>query len=640
MKKVLLTTSALALTLGLSAQTYFSEDFTNGLGQFTATDQDGDGRTWESYDYNTGNGEGPVAVSESWYNNSGTGVALTPDNWLISNAIDLTSATGSINLEWKVLAQDQGFVNDYYSVYVSTGNQQSDFTASTTSWSGTVGASSGYMARALDVTAYSGQTIYIAFRHYNCNDQFRMNIDDVAIRTIHPDDVELTAITTTAIVQSGNSVNITGTIKNNGANAITAIDITYNDGTGGPVVANITGINVPTNGTYDFTHTTPYTVANATTYNLTVEASIPGATDGNTANNTLTHTISGLAFIPERAVVIEEGTGTWCGFCPRGAVAMEAMQNDAARDHFIGIAVHSGDPMTVAVYDSSSNFSGAPSMHINRHMLNAGVSTTSMQSAYDQEVIRVTNCSVGVNITNYDGTTGAWTANVDVNWAADVNTDHRVAIVVVEDKVTGTSSGYNQTNYYHGGGQGALSGAGVADWTTAGSSVPAANMYYDHVGRELVGGYKGAANSLTIPNTAGSSETYAASGTINAAWDDDHIHLVAMVIDNNTGEIMNAKKSDALAVGIDEANSAVNFFSIYPNPANSNATISFELKQTANVQVSVVNIAGQTVYTESLGRTSGAKMLHLNASDMANGMYFVNLVADGQMITKKLNIQK
>ena len=43
-------------------------------------------------------------------------------------------------------------------------------------------------------------------------------------------------------------------------------------------------------------------------------------------------------------VVGEELTGTWCGWCPRGAVALENMRNKYP-DTFIGIAVHGGDVM-------------------------------------------------------------------------------------------------------------------------------------------------------------------------------------------------------------------------------------------------------------------------------------------------------
>ena len=45
-----------------------------------------------------------------------------------------------------------------------------------------------------------------------------------------------------------------------------------------------------------------------------------------------------------RKVVMEQFTGTWCGWCPRGHVAMEKAAKAFPND-FIGIAVHAGDEM-------------------------------------------------------------------------------------------------------------------------------------------------------------------------------------------------------------------------------------------------------------------------------------------------------
>ena len=50
-------------------------------------------------------------------------------------------------------------------------------------------------------------------------------------------------------------------------------------------------------------------------------------------------------------VVGEEATGTWCGWCPRGAVALNWMDHDY-EGYWQGIAVHNGDPMSDADYDN------------------------------------------------------------------------------------------------------------------------------------------------------------------------------------------------------------------------------------------------------------------------------------------------
>ena len=82
--------------------TFFSEDFEGGaLTGWTTIDNDGDGFNWDnsanigSFTAHTGS---YCATSASW--DAGNSVALTPDNWLLSPAIDLSSASGTVLLEW------------------------------------------------------------------------------------------------------------------------------------------------------------------------------------------------------------------------------------------------------------------------------------------------------------------------------------------------------------------------------------------------------------------------------------------------------------------------------------------------------------------------------------------------------------
>lgn len=47
---------------------------------------------------------------------------------------------------------------------------------------------------------------------------------------------------------------------------------------------------------------------------------------------------------PDKKVWVEEATGTWCGWCPRGEVYMNYLYAKYP-EHFVGIAVHQKDPM-------------------------------------------------------------------------------------------------------------------------------------------------------------------------------------------------------------------------------------------------------------------------------------------------------
>lgn len=65
--------------------------------------------------------------------------------------------------------------------------------------------------------------------------------------------------------------------------------------------------------------------------------------------------------------VLEEYTGTWCGYCPRGLVGLEVMTR-LYPDRFIGLSYHNADPMCV-VNDATkypSDISGYPAAFLDR----------------------------------------------------------------------------------------------------------------------------------------------------------------------------------------------------------------------------------------------------------------------------------
>ncbi len=155
----------------------FFEDFENGsLGNFTIIDNDGDGFNWEIFNQSTGNDyffDTYGVGSASYDNNYG---ALTPDNWLVSPLVDLG---GSLSV-W-LRGQDQQWAAEHFAIYLSTsGNTVSDFLAGTV-----LVAETEAQATLTEYTAslgnWAGQQGYIAIRHFNITDMFRLNVDNFTI---------------------------------------------------------------------------------------------------------------------------------------------------------------------------------------------------------------------------------------------------------------------------------------------------------------------------------------------------------------------------------------------------------------------------------------------------------------------------
>lgn len=146
-------------------------------------DLDGDGYDWYWREYLPIYGGYKCLVSRSYNTADG---ALTPDNWVISYPIDLTSFSTSdnIQLSWKVRGEYSALSHEYYSVYAATNNQISAFTSSpvvTSEYADAVGGTGTFVTRSMDLSSLAGNMIHIAFRHYNSSNQYSINIDEVTI---------------------------------------------------------------------------------------------------------------------------------------------------------------------------------------------------------------------------------------------------------------------------------------------------------------------------------------------------------------------------------------------------------------------------------------------------------------------------
>ena len=77
--------------------------------------------------------------------------------------------------------------------------------------------------------------------------------------------------------------------------------------------------------------------------------------------------------------------------------------------------------------------------------------------------------------------------------------------------------------------------------------------------------------------------------------------------------------------------------SIYPNPAISNYTVSFELEKKSDVSLIIYNMNGSTVKTLYQGKLPKSRNEFVfNRNALPNGQYFIRLNVDGQQETKKL----
>ena len=148
------------------------------VNEWTFVDKDGDGYNWDWNELNNISlpayeGEGCI-YSNSYVNNFG---AVNPNNWAISPEFTIPANASSATLSWYAAPQDPDYPGEHYGVYVGTGTDTANYTQlfeETISYS-------DYKNTTVDLTAYAGQTIRVAFRHFNCTDMFILNLDQVEV---------------------------------------------------------------------------------------------------------------------------------------------------------------------------------------------------------------------------------------------------------------------------------------------------------------------------------------------------------------------------------------------------------------------------------------------------------------------------
>ncbi|MFQ5448599.1 MAG: choice-of-anchor J domain-containing protein, partial [Saprospiraceae bacterium] len=257
---------------------------------------------------------------------NGSNIAATNDDgcncdknadYFITPAIDLSGVAGAV-LKFDMFYADGSYqgVQEVATVDVST-----DGGATWTQVEAVPGNGDNWQNDyIINVSAYAGNAdVRFAFHYSDAGGWlYGWAIDNVSVYVPATNDVSVTGLDIPRFAQFGGDVTIQGEITNYGVANLTSFDISWSDGVN-TYTDQVTGVDIPSLGTYNFTHSTTFPLPQAVTYNLSVWVDNPNnAADGNPDNNQQDGVVSGVTYIPAKKMVAEEATGTWCGWCPRG----------------------------------------------------------------------------------------------------------------------------------------------------------------------------------------------------------------------------------------------------------------------------------------------------------------------------------
>lgn len=665
MKKLFTTLLFFTFLVATKAQTFYTSNFSAGLGSWTLQDNSGNSAGNWQYVHNPiatvyyGNLTFKSATNTNGFalfmSDASTDDGKPEDADLISPAINC-SAYSYIHMEF-----DEWFVQRGASegtIYVSTDN---------VNWSQayTINSTEGSTThKQIDLTPFAANqaTVYIKF-NYQGNYDFFWAVDDIKLVAVPMLDVAVDTVLLNQYIPAGPTI-ITGRMRNPGGATLNSVDMTYSINGGGITSHSFSGLNLEPFATYDFAFPTPAPLDSFIKYTVAINAFAPnGGNDGGASNNTSTKDVYALSATPAKNIVLEEFTTSVCQYCPMGGTVVENISNEFS--NVIPVAIHAGfntDAMTTADHSTINSALGngsAPACMVDRVYWNDAQdvalglirkTTDFSDNLWRDKTIERQAARSPLSIkasSYYVSSNRQLTVVVSTKFYTKMSgLALRPNCYIIEDSVSGSGSGYNQINYYNNHDNGSYN-----PWYGKGSSI--VGFKHRHVGRYLFAGPWGSTG--VIPTDVNNLDEYTTqyTYTLPAAWNVNRIKLVAFVqeyrnsvkqrsIINALQFGLNAEDSTAVAAivaptGINELpGNSVTDINLYPNPASNQVTIDYSLTQLTNLSFEVYNLIGENVHSLMPQQLSaGEYRTHLNTTTYPAGVYFLH-VKDGNHTVKTM----
>jgi hypothetical protein len=132
-------------------------------------------------------------------------------------------------------------------------------------------------------------------------------------------------------------------------------------------------------------------------------------------------------------------------------------------------------------------------------------------------------------------------------------------------------------------------------------------------------------------------------GGTNGNWtvnDNDDAQIAQMTTADFEGSddasFENTQAADPSSIN-DESNIT---FSVYPNPIQSDAKLSFGLTKPSKVRLDITNVLGEIVLSNAYSLQTGNNNIDINVDKMTNGIYFAHLSINGEINTVKITVSK
>jgi hypothetical protein len=305
---------------------------------------------------------------------------------------------------------------------------------------------------------------------------------------------------------------------------------------------------------------------------------------------------------PKVVPVVEEATGTWCGWCARGIPGL-ALLNKIYRDDVITLAVHgggNGDPMILDNYQLDA-FS-YPSCTINRGEVvdpYYGSGSTAFGISREVEAVQRSYVPAGIEVTaNWaDANQTKISVKATTTFVENMsNANYSIGYVLAEDGLSGTTSNWYQTNYYAGS---SLKDPNLINLTSGESKIT--NVVYNYIPVAAYEPFDGIEGSVPATITKDVAMNHSYTFDINGnprIQNKQKLSVVALLINKDDGKIVNAAKFKFNQES--DAQAGFQFLSSFDGDANDDG---------------VVNIADIVEMVNSMNGKSTSNKFNLEKAD-------------------------
>ncbi len=444
-------------------------------------------------------------------------------------------------------------------------------------------------------------------------------------------------------------------VQNVGNNVINSLDVTLtitgSKGYSFNETRTFTDLNLASNQTwtmdeYDWKLDVPGEV-------LTLDVSVANingdeSLDAVAENNTMSaETFGFLDVSGTKRVLVEEFTGTWCGYCGDGALVVERILEETPS--VVAVAIHAGgssEPMMIGHGSDLSRRYGPsyPQALIDRRYFEGEEKVCISRHLWPGAVEQVMNSYTPLNVTTehtYNADTrmldfSATATFVDYHEPADL----RLHIYLVEDNISSmTDQRYWQVNYYN------------ADEShphyDLGSRIP--GFVHNHVLRGAPTGSGGVRIQVDGDSyDPGKSFTQEYSFQIPETMKVEDMEIVAFVT-YEEGDITNhetyssthAPVLDPTSTDVNDLRGSETVGLMSPNPASQLAVIPVHLESTQDVRVDLYAVNGTHLRTVAQKRAfAGDHNFAVNTSVLSAGVYKLRLTVGDQVVWRDLVVAR